>query len=380
MTTGDVKDRVPMHPGARKLRDFYAIKPGAPIIMDDFGWYSLDRWIGEGHITDENDLKRHFDFDPVGNFNLGGLGWCQAPFHPYFEESIIEDRGEHELVRDKFGRDVLFFKNRRSGFMPEYVNHPVKDMKTWEENCKWRMDPDSPGRFEDFKAHIENAKKAEAEGKMIILNAVGGYMYLRSLVGPLEVLYKFYDEPGLIVDCMETWFNVVDTIAAKYQEHVSIDEFYVGEDICYNHGPLISPDMIREFILPYYKQVMDNIRKRQIDRDRRLFFQVDTDGFSDPVIDVYGEIGLDYLSPFEVASGCDVVRTGKEYPGLRIRGGFDKRILASTKEAIDREIDRIMPVMKARGGYIPMCDHGVPEEVSFENYTHFRNRLREYAD
>ncbi len=376
----DVSENIKMHPSVKKLRDFYAIKPGAPVIMDDFGWFTLDRWIEKGYIKSEQDLKDMLEFDSPGSYGLGNLGWCQAPFYPYYEEKILEDRGEHELVRDKYGRHVLFFKNRRSGFMPEYVNHPVKDMKSWEENCKWRMDPLSEGRFENFDLLMENAKKAEAEGKIITLNAVGGYMYLRSLVGPLEILYKFYDEPELIVDCMETWFNVVDNIAARFQEHVSIDEFYVGEDICYNHGPLISPDMIREYILPYYKQVMINVRKRQLDKNRRLYFQVDTDGFSDPVIDVYGEIGLDYLSPFEVASGCDVVRTGKEYPNLRIRGGFDKRILASTKEAIDREVDRIMPVMKARGGYIPMCDHGVPEEVSFENYMHFRNRLKEFAD
>ena len=77
--------------------------------------------------------------------------------------------------------------------------------------------------------------------------------------------------------------------------------------------------------------------------------------------------------------GCDVVRTGREYPELLIRGGFDKRILAKGPEAIDAEIDRIMPVMKKRGGYIPTCDHGVPEEVSFENYLHYRKRMLEYA-
>ena len=372
--------KIKMHPTAKKLRDFYAIKPNAPVIMDDFGWFTLDKWTEEGHITCEQDIKDMLEFDPPGHFNLGNLGWCQAPFFPYYEEKVLEDRGEHELAQDKWGRHVLFFKNRRSGFMPEYVDHPVKDMKTWIDNCKWRMDPFSEGRLDLVVENIEEAKAAVAEGKMIIMNAVGGYMYLRSLVGPLEILYKFYDEPELIHDCMQTWFNIVDNIAARFQEQVTVDEFFVGEDICYNHGPLISPDMMREFILPYYQQVMDNVKKRQIDKERRLYFQVDTDGFCDPTIDVYREIGLDYMSPFEVASGCDVVRTGKEYPDLRIRGGFDKRILATTKEAIDREVDRIMPFMKARGGYIPMCDHGVPLEVSFENYVHFRNRLKEYAD
>ena len=35
--------------------------------------------------------------------------------------------------------------------------------------------------------------------------------------------------------------------------------------------------------------------------------------------------------------------------------------------------------MKARGGYIPTCDHGVPEEVDYENWVHFRKRLLEFA-
>jgi uroporphyrinogen decarboxylase len=88
---------------------------------------------------------------------------------------------------------------------------------------------------------------------------------------------------------------------------------------------------------------------------------------------------MDYMSPFEAAAGCDVVRTAREFPNLLIRGGFDKRILAVGKDEIDKEIDRILPALKKRGGYIPTCDHGVPEEVAFENYVHFRKRIREFA-
>ncbi len=107
--------------------------------------------------------------------------------------------------------------------------------------------------------------------------------------------------------------------------------------------------------------------------------ELDTDGRSDDVIDLYAGIGMDLLAPFEAASGCDVVRTGREHPDLLISGGFDKRILAHSKEAIDREVERIMPAMKRRGGYIPTCDHGVPEEVSFENYMHYRKRMLAFA-
>jgi hypothetical protein len=365
--------------GAKKLRDFYTMKPNAPVYQTEFGFYVLERWKSEGHISDGTNLGELFGFDEPGGHGLYGLGWCEAGFSPVFDEVQLEDRGEYEVVRDWAGRHVLYFKGRRNGFMPEYLEHPVKDRKTWEENCKWRMDPATPGRWEGFEDRMEAARESAGKGMVVTQHVVGGYMYLRSLIGPVDLLYKFYDEPELIHDCMKTWFELADAVTARHQQHVTFDEFFIGEDICFNHGPLISPEMIREFLLPYYQQLITNIKARQIDRGRHLYFQVDTDGFADPVIPLYRGIGMDYMSPFEAASGCDVVRTAGEYPDLILRGGFDKRILAAGKDAIDREVDRIMPAMKKRGGYIPCCDHGVPEEVKFEDYIHFRERMLEFA-
>lgn len=364
--------------GAAKMRDFYTMKPHAPIYQCEFGFYSLDRWIREGYITSASDLPRLFGYDEPGSHSLNQLGWCEAAFSPEFKEEVIEDRGDHEVARDFAGRHVLFFKGRRSGFMPEYLEHPVKDRKTWEENCKWRLNPNQAERFADLDVRMEHATACANKGMMIVQNLVGGYMYLRSLIGPVDLLYKFYDEPELIHDCMKTWYELADAVIEKHQQFVSLDEVFLAEDICYNHGPLIAPDMMREFLFPYYQQLISNVKRRQKDKSRPLHIQIDTDGNAIPVIDVYKEIGMDYMSPFEVASGCDVVEVGKKYPDLRMRGGIDKRILALGNEAIDREVDRIMPVMKERGGYIPTCDHGVPEEVSFENYMHYRKRMQEF--
>ena len=378
----NIPAREAMSEGARKMRDFYALKPDAPIYQREFGFYVLDRWKAEGHISPnagEAELNALFGYDPPGKFSLGNLGWCEAGFYPVFEEKILEDQGDYELVQDFAGRGVKCFKGRRNGFMPEYVIHPVKDIKSWEENCLWRMEPSSPERLTGIKSTLEKAAKAAAEGQVICANLVGGYMYLRSLMGPVELLFLFYDNPELIHRCMEAWFRLADAVYSEMQKEIVFDEVYIGEDICYNHGPLISGEMIREFLFPYYKQLLYNIKSRQLDKTRVLHFQVDTDGFSDLIIPLYQELGMDYLSPFEVASGCDVVRTGREYPDLLINGGIDKRILAKGKEAIDREVDRIMPVMAKRGGYIPTCDHGVPEEVSFDDYLHYRKRMMEFA-
>ncbi|MCC6443714.1 MAG: hypothetical protein IT210_09705 [Armatimonadetes bacterium] len=361
---------------ARRLRDTYAVTPGQPLIKREFGYYSLDRWHREGLPQDAN-FAELFDYDPPGNFGLGQLGWCEAAFHPCFEEKIIEDRGDYEVVQDYAGRHILFFKGRRNGFMPEYLDHPVKDIRTWEENIKWRMDPNSEARYADLPARMESAKSLAGKGYMAQQGLIGGYMYLRSLIGPADLLYKFIDDPALIHDCMKTWFDLADNVIARHQEHVTLDEIFFAEDICYNHGPLISPAMIRKFLFPYYQQLIANTRARQIDKTRKLYIQIDTDGDSQSVIDVYKEIGMTTMSPFEVASGCDVVQIGKEYPDLALFGGIDKRVLAKSRADIDRHLEYIIPAMRERGGYIPTCDHGVPEEVSLDNYLYYRKRCVE---
>ena len=385
MQTDDARDgvramvpRERMSPGALKMRDAYERKPGAALYQREFGFYCLERWKEQG-MPQDVPLATLFHYDPPGRVGLHGAGWCEAEFSPCFETKVLEDRGEYELVQDHAGRHVLCFKGRRSGFMPEYVDHPVKDMKTWVERCKWRMNPASPERYAKFDERMAAVKAAAAEGQIVTQHVAGGYMYLRSLIGPAELLYMFYDQPELIHDCMRTWFELADAVTARHQEHVTIDELFFGEDICYNHGSLISPEMMRAFLLPYYQQLLTNLKRRNIDRTRHVYFQIDTDGFCDPVIPIYRELGMDVMSPFEVASECDVIRTGREYPDLVMTGGVDKRVLAQGRRAIDTMVDRIFPAMQARGGYIPTCDHGVPEEVRYADYLHYRTRCLEFA-
>lgn len=361
----------------QKMRDFYAQKRGAPLVMEEFGYFTRERWTREGYITAETRMADLFEFDRGGKVELFGLGWCEADFNPAFTEEILEDRGDYELERDWAGRHVLYFKGRRDGFMPQYVEHPVKDQMTWERDVKWRLDPATTARYDNMAVYMEPFLQASRAGAVVCQGLIGGYMYLRSLIGPEGVMYMFYDDPGLIHDCMQTWFNLADRVVAEHQKYVTLDELFLSEDICYKGGTLISPDMIREFLFPYYQQLIENTKKRQLDRTRKLHLQIDTDGDSRPAIPVYLELGMDYMSPFEVAAGCDVVELRKIYPNLLMRGGIDKRILAQDRDAINRELERIIPFMRECGGYIPVCDHGVPEEVSFDNYCYFRLRLRE---
>ncbi|MDR0313773.1 MAG: hypothetical protein LBI14_09245, partial [Treponema sp.] len=221
-----------MSPGAKKMRDFYALKKDAPVYQQEFGFYVLDRWKQEGRISpnaNNAELDALFGFDPSGKIKLSNLGWCEAGFSPVFEEKVLQDMGDYELVQDTSGRGVKCFKGRRSGFMPEFVDHPVKDQKSWEEKCLWRMDSSSPERKPGIQKKLDAASVAVAEGQIVCANLVGGYMYLRSLIGPVDLLYMFYDNPALIHSCMEAWLRLADGVYAEMQKEIVFDEVFFGE-------------------------------------------------------------------------------------------------------------------------------------------------------
>jgi len=374
LPTPPPRERMPPH--VQRYRDWLDMVPGAPLYRTEFGYYCLDRWKEQG-LPDQPDFQKLFHYDPPAHVSLGHLGWTEAEFVPRFEDKVLEDRGDHELVQDSAGRGVLFFKGRRNGFMPEYVTHPVRDRRTWEEDVKGRLDPSTPARYADIpRLAREYWLPGVREGQVVIQGVSGGYMYLRSLIGPADLCLAVYDMPDVVHACMEAWLDLALAWTARAQEHVAIDVLFFGEDICYNHGPLISPAMMNEFLFPYYRALRDAIAARQ--PGRRLRISLDTDGFGDPVVDIYRrELGLDVMSPWEAASDCDVVRAGRRWPWLAMYGGIDKRVLARGRGAIDRMVERILPAMRERGGYYPTCDHGVPEEVPLADYHHYRQRCLE---
>jgi uroporphyrinogen decarboxylase len=370
----------PMPLSARKLRDAYAITSGAPFYQCEFGngyFFTLERWKKEG-MPQDVPMRELFGWDERGDFDLGGYLGSNILVPPY-EEAVLEELSDRVIYRDSLGQVLARPDPCPPAFMPQVLRSAVTDRRSWEEDVKPRMDAATPQRYEGFEKHFAEAKAAADRGRMIV-QGLDGFMMVRFLLGAEGLFQMIYEDPDLVHDIMRTWFEVADRAIAFNQQRVTLDEFFFKEDTCFNKGLLVSPDIMREFFWPYYQQLISNVRSRQMDKSRHLYIHVDTDGWCVPAIPLYMELGMEYMSPFEVASGCEVVEIGRQFPNLVMSGGIDKRILAKGKDAIDTELRRIFPVMKARGGYIPTCDHGVPEDVSYENYLHYRHRCVEWGN
>jgi hypothetical protein len=60
---------------------------------------------------------------------------------------------------------------------------------------------------------------------------------------------------------------------------------------------------------------------------------------------------------------------------LRLIGGIDSDILRQKQEDIYRAVMLVVPSLLEDGGYIPLADGRVREDVPYENYLYYRNLL-----
>ncbi len=54
--------------------------------------------------------------------------------------------------------------------------------------------------------------------------------------------------------------------------------------------------------------------------------------------------------------------------------------MTAGRAAIDEELAYRVPDVLSTGGYIPCCDHGVPPDVSWEDFSYYRERLTELVE
>ena len=288
---------------------------------------------------------------------------------PPFTHEVLEQHGKTQICRNAVGEIVQCVEGK-SG-IPKILKSPVTCREDWEKLKKERLDPDDPARFPDNWKEIAARLNAQDAPVQIGIYPCGLYGTLRDLMGVEGSLYAFYDEPELVHDIMDGLTDLWLCIYEKICADVKVDILHIWEDMSGKQGSMLSPDMIREFMLPNYRRLKDFAERHDIP-----VMQVDTDGNCEQLIPLFAEAGVNMMLPFEVAAGCDVVELRRKYPYMALMGGIDKREIAKSRDAIDRELHRIEPLLHGTG-YFPALDHLIPPEISYENYVYYVERLHD---
>ena len=321
-----------------------------------------EEWRLQGASEDEIGMIA-FDWDYVPTLSSGGRVGIMGGFQP----RVLEDTEDYTISIDNLGRTMKLPKKFATIALP--LDFPVKDMDSWMKIKHFYTFSEDRIDYD----RIELCLAKQKEGTLITASILGGFDTVRELMGEEGACIAYYEDPELIQDIMATITDTAIKVYERITDKLTIDNLCVHEDMAGKSGPLVGPNIVKEFIAPYYSKLWDLMSSR----GTKIFSQ-DSDGNMCAVLDAFMECGVNVTYPCEPAAGMDVVELRKKYgKRLAFKGGVDKHVLRKSKNDILRELEYKMQPMMREGGIVFGLDHRIPNGTPIENYRFYVNTSRE---
>jgi len=349
-----------------------------PVVSFGYWHETLTKWRVEGHVTPEEEkgygdnnaydraIMARLGFD----FNWGGGVGGSSYLFPMFQTEVLRTEPDgSEVVRNGEGLIVKIKPGVVS--IPAHVGTSLTGREAWEElylpklaDCEARVNAEAiRGRC----AEIERL------GLPVCLSCGSLYGNIRNMLGVEDLAYLAADDEELY----EEIINTVGELCLKVAGCVlalglTFDFGHFWEDICFKSGPLVRPSVFRELVGPWYKKITSLLKAHGVD-----IVSVDCDGKIDELVPVWLENGVNTMFPIEVGTWHASFDNWRRIYGRDLRGvgGMDKRVFAQDYAAVDREIERLKPIVDM-GGYIPCPDHRIPPDAKWENVQYYCERFR----
>jgi len=322
---------------------------------------TVERWREQG-ATDEEINLTAFAWDRADIVHIP----CRLGPLSGLTETVIRESDTEKVVRDAFGRTAILPKKVATLSLPQ--DFPMETAGDWEHVRHWFRPDDS--RLDE--SELDSCLSRRDAGGVVRFSIWGAYDILRQLMGDEAACMEVLEDPDAVRIILSEIADMQASCLEGVLRKVPIDILFVHEDFAGKSGPLIGPNVIRELFNPYYRRMWDIARG-----GGARIFDLDSDGFVDPVVDALLDGGINCLHPLEPAGGTDMVRIRKRYGRrLILRGGIDKFALCRGRAAIDAELDHRLDPSLMGGGTMFGLDHRIPGEVTIDAYRYYVQQLR----
>lgn len=212
----------------------------------------------------------------------------------------------------------------------------------------------------EFLAH-----KGEYAACGSIRLGIGATLYT---MGVEAFTYSLMDGDGLAEEVLGRYVDWNVVVMQRLQE-MGFDYLWAFDDIAADSGPLISPRLYREIVLPRLKEAVAVIDVPWI---------YHSDGDLNPVLDDLVTLGMDALHPLQ-PDVMDIYAVRERYPGLGLVGNIDMGLMAegtpAQVEALVKErIQRLAP----GGGYLISSSNSITDYLKEENVRAMVEAVRRY--
>jgi uroporphyrinogen decarboxylase len=191
---------------------------------------------------------------------------------------------------------------------------------------------------------VRGVRRAYPDHCLIYGTHIGPFTAGFMAMGFERFFLRLVDDPAFVRRLLEArtrW------CIAMFQKAVDLgaEVLVLGDDAAHAGGPMISPRMWREFILPYHKRIVDAF-------DVPVIWH--SDGNVEPLLPMAVEAGFAGLHGLEPAAGMDLARIKREFGhDLVLIGNVDLRVLCgSDLDPVRAEVDRCVAQGAPGGGYM----------------------------
>ena len=301
--------------------------------------------------------------------------WWDQTIARWRTEGLSSDL-DWQAIKRSFGHDMdyqLWFPQMTAGATPKHSGHgaPYIESEAEYEALLPMLYPDPV----PFNRDMWRARAAEqsAGSAVIWITFSGFFWWPRVLFGIEPHLYAFYDNRDLMHRMNQDQLAYMRRCLDVFCEIATPDFMTFGEDMSYNHGPMISKPLFNKFLTPMYHQIVPELKERGIT------VLIDSDGDVEPLIPWFEQAGLEGILPLERMAGVDVQRIRENHPNWIMVGAYDKTVMHLGEQALRAEFERLLPVIRS-GRFIPSVDHQTPPGVSLQQYEQYMKLLWEYAE
>lgn len=209
-------------------------------------------------------------------------------------------------------------------------------------------------------AHREGIKKARKEGK-IVLGCLFYLLFERAcpLMGMDNFLAALALNPDEVHELLHGIARYNRRVFDRYLE-LGVDAVSFSEDLGTQRALMMSPTMFREFFLPEYQYMFENV----LAEGKIINFH--SCGCVDAIAGDLAELGVTILNPIQAKANNLPQMKADTMGRMALCGGIDTYLLQTgTPAKVRQEVIRVMEILKPGGGYICTPDQsipGIPEE------------------
>ena len=234
-----------------------------------------------------------------------------------------------------------------------------------------------PPSLDDQIRHLERyLEAAQGTGVGVIANFTSFFDSAMLAIGVNDSFYLFHDDRPFIEELMdiilENQVKTMQAVCDRFADDLAL--VMVNDDIGYNSGLMINPDMFMDIFPHRMKRLIAPAK------EHGLLTLMHTDGKMDNILPILYDVGFNAAHPIEPESN-DIVEVKKQWARkMALIGNVHTPLLAyGTPEAIEEQVKEYCMKLGPGGGWVLGSSTSIMAGVKPENFVAMIEAAHKYG-